>query len=673
MPQFLLELFSEEIPARMQASAAGDLERLARGALSKAQLAFDTLVTFAGPRRLTLVVDGLPAAQPRTTSERKGPRIGAPAAAVEGFLRGAGVGREALIEKDGVYFVSIEAGGRPTAEDLGAMAEAMVRAFPWPKSMTWADGDLRWVRPLRRILIVFDRAVVPFSIGALTGADLTEGHRFMGERRVFRARDFEEYREALASNFVVLSADERRRRILEGARALCADRGLALVEDLGLLDEVVGMAEWPVALMGEFDPAYLALPAEVIRTTMRVHQRCFAVLAQGALAPRFVTIANIEAADGGALIAAGAARVLAARLADARFFWDEDRKTTLESRLEKLEGVVFHDKLGTLRQRADRIEAAARAIARLLGADPNAAAFAGRLAKADLATAMVGEFPELQGVMGGHYARAEGLDEPVAAAIAEHYRPQGPADRAPLAPVSAAVALADKIDTIVAFFSIGEKPTGSKDPYALRRAALGVIRILVEGRFRLPIRALTAIAGAPAAQHEELLAFFIDRLKVLLRDDGRRHDLVDAVFALGDDDLVRVVDRVSVLSDLLETEAGADLLAAYRRAGNILAAEARKGPLPQGEPTTGSAGPPEQGALSAALATIRGRLAELMAAEDFAGAARELASLRAPVDAFFDKVLVNSSVPAERDERLRLLAQVRATMAGIADFARISG
>ena len=672
MPQFLLELFSEEIPARMQSGAARDLERLARSALGESGLEFGRLATFAGPRRLTLVVDGLPLHQPRKTVERRGPRVGAPPSAIEGFLRSSGASVEAMVQRDGAYFVSSESGGRPTPEVLAAIVKEIVGAFPWPKSMTWASGDLRWVRPLRRILCVFDRKVVETAIGGIVSGDLSEGHRSMGDRRVFRARDFDEYREALAGHRVVLSMEERKKRILDGATALCAPRGLELVEDADLLEEVAGMVEWPVALVGDIDEQFLDLPGEVIRTTMRVHLRYFALERSRGPAPHFVAVANIEATDGGALIAAGNARVLAARLGDARFFWDEDRRTSLESRLEKLKGVIFHDRLGTLFDRALRLEKAARAIAPLVRADPSAAALAGRLAKADLVSAMVTELPELQGLMGGHYAREENLGDDVANAIADHYRPQGPADRTPTAPVSVALALADKIDTIVGFFAIDERPTGSKDPFALRRAAIGVIRILLEGPIRASLRSLTAICGAGASEEDALLAFFADRLKVLLRDEGRRHDLVDAVFALGDDDLVRVVDRVAALSELLETQAGANLLAAYRRAGNILAAEAKKGALPEGPPRA-AAGAPEEARLRSALARTRSAVDTLMAKEDFAGAMREMATLRAPIDAFFDKVLVNSDDPAERDDRLRLLAEVQSTMARAADFSRISG
>ncbi len=675
MPQFLLELFSEEIPARMQDGAARDLARLAREALAQADLGFVDLRAYAGARRLTLVVDGLPAAQPDRREERKGPRVGAPDAAMNGFLRSAGVAREALVERDGVWFAVIDRAGRPTVDILAAIVENLVARFPWPKSMTWGSGTLRWVRPLHSALCVFDRQVVPARIAGVRFGDLSEGHRFLGARRPFRARDFDEYREALAGHFVMLDAQARRQRIVERARDLCAARGLELVEDPGLLDEVAGMVEWPVPLLGDMDPRFLQLPPEVIRTSMRTHQRYFAVREAGslALAPHFVCVANIETADGGALITAGNARVLAARLDDARFFWDADRKIPLDQRLEALRGVTFHADLGTMHARVGRIEALARAIAPAVGADPALAARAARLAKADLGTGLVGEFPELQGVMGGYYAALQGESAEVAAAVRDHYRPQGPGDAAPAAPVSIAVALADKFDTLAGFFSIDQAPTGSRDPFALRRAALGVIRIILENELRLSVGDIigrTAF-GADAAM-AKLAGFFADRLKVLLRDQGRRHDLLDAVFALGDDDLVRLTARIEALGDFLATDDGANLLAGFRRAANILAAEAKKGPLPEGEPAR-VAEPAEEAALFDALVAVRPRMDAALAAEDFAAAMAALAGLRAPVDAFFDKVLVNADDEVVRAGRLRLLAGVRDEMRKVADFSLVSG
>ena len=675
MPQFLLELFSEEIPARMQAGAAADFARLAAEGLAQADLAFDSLRTFAGSRRLTLVVDGLPAVQADRVDERKGPRVGAPDAALQGFLRSAGVTRESLTERDGVFFAVVARAGRPTAEILAELTSSLVAKFPWPKSMTWGTGKLRWVRPLHSIVCVFDRQIVPAVIEGVRVGDVSEGHRYMGSRRPFRARDFDEYREALLGHFVLLDVETRKQRIVDGARALCTARGLELVEDAGLLDEVAGMVEWPTPILGDMDPRFLDLPPEVVRTSMRTHQRYFAVRAPGrpGLAPHFICVANIETADGGALISAGNARVLSARLDDARFFWEEDRKVPLEKRLDTLDGVTFHAQLGTMRQRVERLHALARAIAPLVGADPDHAARAAWLAKADLATGMVGEFPELQGIMGGYYAAAQGEPATVSDAVRDHYRPQGPNDTVPTAPVSVAVALADKLDTLAGFFSIGQAPTGSRDPFALRRAALGVIRLIFENGLRVRLEDLIATAGLaydkPAAG---LLAFFADRLKVSLRDQGKRHDLVDAVFALGDDDLVRLANRIDALGGFLATEDGTNLLAGFKRASNILAAEARKGPLPAGAPVRVES-PSEERDLFDALTAERPRIDAALGAEDFSGAMAALAGLRASVDAFFDKVLVNAEDAAVRANRLRVLAAVRDETRKVADFSMVSG
>jgi glycyl-tRNA synthetase beta chain len=668
MPQLLIELFSEEIPARMQGQAARNFERMAREHLTAAGLTPESLTTYAGPRRLTLVAEGLPAAQADRSEEVKGPRTSAPEQALEGFLRKNGLAKDQLTERDGVWFATLATAGRPTSALVAEMVQAIVRAFPWPKSMTWGSGKLRWVRPLHRILCLFDGKVVAFDVDGIAATDVTEGHRFMAPRAPVQVRDFASYAANLKARHVVLQAEERKAIILGAARRLCADRKLELVEDEGLLDEVAGLAEWPVPILGDMDPQFLSLPPEVIRTSMRTHQKYFAVRdpASGKLAAHFVAVANIEAKDGGAAIAAGNARVLSARLNDARFFWDEDRKVPLEQRLEKLKGVTFHAKLGTMYERVERIEALAREIAPLVGADPDAAARAARLAKADLGTGMVGEFPDLQGLMGGYYAEAEGLPRDISHAIRDHYKPQGPGDSVPTQPVSVAVALAEKFDTLIGFFGIDEKPTGSRDPFALRRAALGVIRILLENKLKFGL-------GGLVRGDADLLAFFADRLKVSLRDQGKRHDLVDAVFALGDDDLVRIVARVEALSSLLATEDGKNLLAGYKRATNILKAEEKKGDLPTGPAVAMPGAPAEEGALIAALAKAEPKVAAALAKEDFAGAMRELASLRAPVDAFFDKVLVNSDNPAERDNRLRLLAQVRAAMGQVADFSLISG
>lgn len=699
MPQLLLELFSEEIPARMQAQAAKDLERMAREHLAAAGFLPEALTTFAGPRRLTLVAEGLPLAQADRKEELKGPRVGAPPQAMEGFLRKTGLTQDQLVERDGVYMAFIEKKGRPTAEIIAEMVEAIVRGFPWPKSMIWGYKKLRWVRPLKRILCVLDREVVPFSIEGIESGDVTEGHRFMGEAKPFVAKDFDEYVAGLEKHFVVLDVEERKQRILEGCKTLCFARHLELVEDQGLLDEVAGLAEWPTPVLGDMDPSFLDLPPEVIRTSMRTHQKYFAVKKPGepGLAPHFITIANIEAADGGKVIAAGNAKVLSARLADARFFWDEDRKAgNFDAWLKKLDGVTFHAKLGTMAQRVERIVALAGEIALLVGADVEKAKEAARLAKADLASGMVGEFPELQGLMGGYYAREAGLDPEIAAAIQDHYKPQGPSDAVPIAPLAIAVALADKLDTLVGFWCADELPTGSKDPFALRRAALGVIRGVIENGASLPLRqviesharrykesgvevsvweAAAKIQNGSGAFEtvlaEKLLAFFADRLKVTLRDQGKRHDLVDAVFALGDDDLARIVARVEALDGFLKTDDGKNLLAGYKRASNILKAEEKKGPLPTGAPAEPSADSAAEVGLYNALRLLDKPLKEALAKEDFTGAMTQLAELRGPVDAYLDGVFVNE--PEHRDNRLRTLAAVRDAMGQVADFGLIAG
>jgi glycyl-tRNA synthetase beta chain len=675
MPQLLIELFSEEIPARMQGAAARDLERLFTDRLEDAGLTWETVRAFAGSRRLTLVIDGLPAAQADRNEELKGPRVGSPDQAIEGFLRKAGVSRAELEERDGLYWASIARKGRPTAEIVAEALDQVIRNFPWPKSMTWGTGSLRWVRPLKRIVCLFDGAVVPFEIEGVKAGDLTEGHRFMGSGEPLQVRDFDSYRAALQQNRVVLDAADRKAAILEKATALCAARGLELVEDQGLLEEVGGLSEWPVPVLGDMDPAFLDLPAEVIRTSMRTHQKYFAVRdpKTGGLAPHFVTVANIEAVDGGVAIAKGNARVLSARLNDARFFWDEDKKPgNFERWLEKLKGVTFHAKLGTMAQRVERIVALARQVAPAVGADPDKAAEAARLAKADLASGMVGEFPELQGVMGGYYGREAGLDPEIVEAVRDHYRPQGPGDSVPAAPVSLAVALADKLDTLTGFFRIDEKPTGSRDPFALRRAALGVIRIVLENGLRLPLLGVLADADGKDAG---LLAFFADRLKVALRDEGKRHDLVDAVFALGDDDLVRIVARVEALDGFLGTDDGANLLAGYRRAVNILKAEAKKNPgeTVDGAPDAALLKEPEERALNEALQRTLVAMEPQLHGEDYTAAMASLAGLRGPVDAFFDRVLVNDPDPQVRLNRLRLLSQIRDAANRVADFSLISG
>ena len=669
MAEWLLELFSEEIPSRMQGQAAADLDRLVRAGLSGEGVAFSDLCAFAGPRRLTLVVDGLALRQPDRVEERKGPKSNAPEAALAGFLRSTGLTRDQLTERDGVLYASSLISGRETSEIIAEIVDKVVRGFPWPKSMRWGAGTLRWVRPLHRIVCLLDGQVVPLEIDGISSGNMTEGHRFMGAEAPFEVKGFADYQEKLRAHHVILDVAERRQRIADGARALCAGRGLELVEDAGLLEEVAGLAEWPVPLLGDMNPADLDLPPEVIRTSMRTHQKYFAVRKAGqpGLAPHFVTVANIDPPDGGALVLAGNGKVLAARLSDARFFWVEDQKVALEDRLEKLKGVTFHAKLGTMFERVQRIVVLSRQIAPLVGADADLAARAGQLAKADLGTGMVGEFPELQGVMGGYYARGREVVG-VADAIRDHYKPQGPGDTAPTAAVTIAVALADKIDMLTGFFAIGEKPTGSKDPFALRRAALGVIRVIRENELRLRLSGLF-----PEDVRGQLLDFFADRLKVVLREEGKRHDLVDAVFALGDDDIVRIVTRVDALSTFLGTEDGASLLAGYRRAVNILKAEEKKAALPLGLADHLPNAPAQETALLKALQTALPIVEAAVAKEQFAAAMSALTDLRGPVDAFFTDVLVNDPDVAIRDNRLKLLLQIKDTFHRVADFSLISG
>ncbi len=686
MSQLLLEIFSEEIPARMQPGAARDLERMASDRLKAAGLTWEALTTYAGPRRLTLVIDGLPAATPDRNEELKGPKTSAPAQALEGFLRKTGLTQEQLVERDGVWFAEISSKGRATTEVVAESVDDIIRHFPWPKSMRWGTGTLRWVRPIKRILALFDGAVIPFEVDGIPSGDVTEGHRFMGAGQPFAVKDFADYRQKLERNFVLLDAADRKLRILEGARAVCAAKGLALVDDDGLLDEVSGLAEWPTPILGDMDPQFLALPPEVVQLSMKVHQKYFAVREPGkeGLAPHFVVVANVEATDGGAALAAGNAKVLSARLSDAEFFWTEDQKVGFDAWNAKLKDVTFHAKLGTLAERVDRIAALAREIAPLVGADPAQAEQAARLSKADLASGMVGEFPELQGIMGGYYARLAGQPDAVADAIRDHYKPQGPGDTVPTAPVTVAVAMAEKLDTLVGFFAIDEKPTGSKDPYALRRAALGVIRLVLENGVRAPLSKVIHPGGVMIVTGQklsgetqytaDLLAFFADRLTVLLRDKGQRHDLVAAVFALGDDDLVRIVRRVEALAAFLATDDGANLLAGYKRAAQLLKAEEKKGPLPYGAVATGLPNQPaEETALAFAAAAAASAVDAALEAEDFAAAMTALAALRGPVDAFFTAVMVNSDVAEERENRLKLLVQVRGVMNRVADFGQIAG
>ncbi len=706
MPELLLELFCEEIPARMQAQACDDLRRLVTEALVARGLTYAGAAAFATPRRLALHVADLPAAQPAAREERKGPKVGAPETAIAGFLKSAGLAslEGAIVQRDpkkgDFYLAVIERRGRPTLDVLAEILPAVVEAFPWPKSMRWgaasaSPSSLRWVRPLHAILATFgpeteDPEVVPFSVGGIRSGNTTRGHRFMAPGAL-AVRRFDDYVPALERARVVLDPARRRDIILYDARTLAQAQGFDLVEDEGLLAEVAGLVEWPVVLLGAFDAAFLDIPPEVIRATIRANQKCFVLRdAAGKLASRFVLVANIEASDGGAAITAGNAKVVRARLSDARFFWETDLAVSLDARLPKLDAIVFHAKLGSQGERVGRLTKLAADIASLVGADPKEAARAGELCKADLVSEMVGEFPELQGLMGRYYANHQGEPPAVAAACEDHYRPQGPSDRVPEAPVSIAVALADKMDTLVGFWAIGETPTGSKDPYALRRAALGVIRLILENGLRLPLLDLGAMALLRAERFEAmaeadkvallraLLAFFTDRLKVYLRVTKARHDLIDAVFGShGSDDFTLVVRRVGVLGRFLGSDEGANLLAGYRRAANILKAEEKKAPSEAasfaGAFDADQLVDPAERTLTARLSTAAPDAAEAVRREDFEEAMRVLATLREPVDVFFEQVTVNAADPALRLNRLRLLNGFRAAVHAVADFARIGG
>lgn len=723
MPDLLLELFSEEIPARMQAQAADDLKRLVTEALGERGLGFEGAASFATPRRLALHVAGLPARQPDAREEKKGPRVGAPEAAVQGFLKSAGLSSiaEAKIEvdpkkKSEFYIAVVERKGQATIDVLAELLPSIVKRFPWPKSMRWGaasvrSDSLRWVRPLHAILATFgpeteDPDVVPFSVDGIAAGNVTYGHRFMAPRAI-HVRRFDDYAPALEKAKVVLDPARRRDIILHDLRDSALAQGLELIEDEALLHEVAGLVEWPVVLIGAFDPAFLDIPHEVIRATIRANQKCFVLndAATGRLANKFALVANIDASDGGAAIAAGNGRVVRARLSDAKFFWETDLKIELEDRLGKLDAVVFHEKLGTQRERIERLVLLAKEIAPHVGADPDLAARAALLAKADLTSEMVGEFPELQGLMGRYYAAAQGEAAEVAEAIEDHYKPQGPNDRVPTSPVAITVGLADKIDILVGFWAIDEKPTGSKDPYALRRAALGVIALVLENKLRLSLRQILLSAfshnvgqsasrraafGDDAAEiSSQLLAFFGDRLKIYLRERGSRYDLIDAVFALPDqDDLLLIVRRVEALGSFLDTEDGANLLTGYRRAANILRAEEKKEAVGafEGLPDYNLLREPEEVALwnkiesldvevrrHLKLAEERVGLPGFEQQTPFEDAMEDLSSLRAPVDLFFEKVTVNAPDPKLRLNRLRLLARLRRAVNEVADLSRIAG
>jgi glycyl-tRNA synthetase beta chain len=721
MPDLLLELFSEEIPARMQAKAADDLRRMVTDKLVAEGLVYEGAKAFATPRRLALTVHGIPARQADLKEERKGPRVGGPEAAVAGFLKATGLSSldQAQIQRDpkkGDFYVAlIEKPGRATLDVLNEILPVIIRTFPWPKSMRWGarsarPGSLSWVRPLHAITATFgleteEPDVVKFAIDGIETGQTTFGHRFMAPQAI-SVRRFEDYEAKLLEAKVVLDSERRKDTILTDAKQLAFAQGFELVEDQVLLDEVAGLVEWPVVLMGSFDEEFLSIPGEVIRATIRNNQKCFVLRDPRTekLANKFILTSNIEASDGGKAIVAGNERVIRARLSDAKFFYDTDLKTKLEDRLPKFEQIVFHEKLGTQGERIKRIERLAAEIAPLVGADVEKTKRAAHLAKADLLTDVVGEFPELQGLMGKYYALAQGEDASVAAASEEHYKPQGPNDRVPTDPVSIAVALADKIDTLVGFWAIDEKPTGSKDPYALRRAALGVIRLIVENGIRVNLvwifnsHILEVIRSIAAAFQKskgvsfapgqglviwngknvdqkclDLLSFFADRLKVQLREQGARHDLVDAVFALeGQDDLLTVVRRVEALGKFLDTDDGKNLLAGTKRASNILSIEEKKDKRAfDGAPEPSLYSLAEEKSLADAIDLAKVESSVAVMNEDFASAMGAIAKLRPAVDAFFDKVKVNDDDPKVRENRLKLLSEIRATTRAVADFSKI--
>jgi glycyl-tRNA synthetase beta chain len=707
MSELLLELFCEEIPARMQARAAEDLRRLVVDGLKARGLEAGTALAFATPRRLTLTLDGVPDRSPALSEERKGPRVGSPPAAIQGFLKGAGLAsiEEAQIVEDAkrgnFYVARIERPGQPADVIVADTVKDAMAKFPWPKSMRWGSGSATWVRPLHSIVCLLAGKVVPFEVAGVTSGNTTRGHRFHGNAPI-TVKNFEDYGTKLKAARVLLPASERIEMIREQASALAAKAKLELVEDEALLAENAGLTEWPLALMGSFDPAFLEVPAECLITSMKNHQKCFSLRdpKTGKLAAKFLLVSNLTPPDGGAHIVAGNEKVIRARLSDAKFFWDRDLERKLEPMHFELKGITFHEKLGSQWERMERITELARELAGAVDAEPELAGRAAQLCKADLVSGMVGEFPELQGLMGRYYATAEKMNPKIAAAIEEHYKPKGAGDTVPTAPVSIAVALADKLDTLVGFWIIGEKPTGSGDPYQLRRAALGVIRIVLENDLRVGLagaieKAETEYAKLgrlPPAEPEpadlmhdlhaktwetrrDLLAFFADRLKVYLREKGARHDLIDAVFSLGgQDDLALIVKRVEALDAFLRTEDGANLLAGVKRAANILAIEEKKDKRAfTGAYDIARLVETEETALAAAIEEAKQDTVAAINVENFQGAMNALADLRAPVDAFFEKVTVNAADAGLRENRLKLLSEIRAATQGVADFSKIAG
>jgi len=697
MAELLLELFSEEIPARMQARAAEDLKKLVTERLAAAGLTFGKAEAYVTPRRLALVVEGLPLKTADVAEEKKGPRVGSPDQAIQGFLKGAGIAsldqcEKRMVGKAEFWFAVIQKKGVESAAVLPALLVEAIQALPWPKSMRFADATLRWVRPLQSVMVLFDGKVLQGalprggSLPPLAFDDGTKGHRFLAPAP-FKVRDFAEYRAKLKSAHVVLDREERKAIIEAELKRVAAEHGLTLKDDRGLLEEVCGLVEWPVVLVGRLDPRFTELPPEVLSTSMRQHQKYFTLLSGGKVT-HFAVVSNMVATDGGKAIVNGNERVLRARLSDAEFFWNQDKKVKLSDRLPALKNVVFHAKLKTIADKVVRIEKlAAELSVRIPNCDAELAKQAARLCKADLVSEMVGEFPELQGTMGRYYAQVESLPKPVADAIAEHYSPVGPSDVCPTAPVSVAVALADKIDTLLQFFAIDEKPTGSRDPYALRRTALGIIRLIVENHLRIPLRHEFEAADFAYAEQPEgvnwdadkvvsaILDFIADRLKVALKEKGVRHDLITAVFALGgQDDIVDLLNRVNALSTFLKDESGANLLVAYRRASNILAIEEKKDSRKYNdEPSRQALGHDDAVALFDELEATEKEIERAVSLEHYVSAMATLALMRPRIDTFFDKVTVNAEDRDLRVNRLLLLNRIRRTMDRVADFSKIEG
>jgi len=695
MAELLLEILSEEIPARMQARAADDLKRLVCEGLKKAGLDFDRAEAHVTPRRLILVVDGLPVTTPDVSEERKGPKVGAPEQALAGFMKANGFSSidEAEIRelpKGEFYFAVIDKKGRATSEVLAEIIPASLQNLPWPKSMRWALHNLRWVRPIHSMACLFDGAAVSFSFGPRTAGNQTTGHRFLAPETL-TVTGFADYKEQLRTAKVMIDRIERRDLILSQATRLADAEGLSLKDDKGLLDEVAGLVEWPVVLMGTIDDEFMGVPPEVLITSMKKHQKYFSCLDKdGSLANRFIMVANTETVDGGKQVVAGNERVLRARLSDAKFFWDQDRKTSLASKAPALKDRVFHAKLGTLDEKVERIKSLVNDLIPYMESKQlESAKIAASLCKADLSTGMVGEFPDLQGVIGRYYALNDGESEEVATAIANHYSPQGPNDMCPSDEASVCVSLADKIDSLTGFFAIDEKPTGSKDPFALRRSALGIIRLILENQLRIPLHRVFEGARQLYANSkyvdqgveyneklaQDLLSFFADRLKVHLKEQGVRHDHIDAVFALGgEDDLVRLLARVEALSEFLGSEDGENLLVAYRRATNILEIEEKKDKRSYADaPDAARFEQDEEKALFNGLEAESGSIQKAVSDERFGDAMQALAKLRKPVDEFFDAVMVNAVVSATRENRLKLLSMIRSALDGVADFSKIEG